>query len=220
MLKQICHIALIAFGAAWITAGWAEEPRTVSWDELAVRLSTAENPFIALSSDQLMALSDVAGLRERKARGVALTAEETGIERKALARLKQDGIDVDGLLAKRDAVAERKRAAARSGNPAIDGKVVRIPGYVLPLEFSGNKVSEFLLVPWVGACIHTPPPEPNQIVHVKPDKAFDIRRNFDAVWVTGKIVANPTKKSVEIVDGSADVEVAYSLRASSVEPYE
>jgi hypothetical protein len=220
MLKRICHIALIAFWATWMTPGWAEEPRTVSWDELAVRLSAADNPFTALSNDQLMALSDVAGLRERKARGITLTAEESGIERKALAKLERDGIDVDGLLAKRDAVAERKRVAARSGNAAIDGKVVRIPGYVLPLEFSGKKVSEFLLVPWVGACIHTPPPEPNQIVHVKPDKAFDIRRNFDAVWVIGRIVASPMNKSVEIVDGSADVEVAYSLHATSVEPYE
>ena len=52
-------------------------------------------------------------------------------------------------------------------NPALDGKTIRIPGYVLPLEFSGSKVTEFLLVPWVGACIHTPPPEPNQIVYVK-----------------------------------------------------
>ena len=192
----------------------------MSWDELVVRLSAADNPFAALSDDQLLALGDVAGLRDRKARGIALTAEESGIERKALAKLKQDRIDVDGLLAKRDAVAERKRAAARAGNPAIDGKLVRIPGYVLPLEFSGKKVTEFLLVPWVGACIHTPPPEPNQIVHVKPDKAFDIRRMFDAVWVTGRIAASPTKTSVEIVDGSAEVEVGYSLRASSVEPYE
>jgi hypothetical protein len=220
MLQRICHIALIAFWATWMTPGWAEEPRTVSWDELEVRLSAADNPFNALTDDQLLALSDVAGLRDRKERGIALTAEESAIERKALTRLKQDRIDVDGLLAKRDAVAARKRAAARAGNPAIDGKIVRIPGYVLPLEFSGKKVSEFLLVPWVGACIHTPPPEPNQIVHVKPDKAFEIRRMFDAVWVTGRIAANPTKKSVEIVDGSADVEVAYSLRASSVEPYE
>jgi hypothetical protein len=220
MLKRICHIALVAFWATWMTPVWAEEPRTVSWEDLLVGLSTADNPFNALTDDQLLALGDVAGLRDRKERGIALTAEESAIEGKALARLKQDGIDVDGLLAKRDAIAARKRAAARAGNPAIDGKIVRIPGYVLPLEFSGKKVSEFLLVPWVGACIHTPPPEPNQIVHVKPDKAFDIRRNFDAVWVTGRIAANPTKKSVEIVDGSADVEVAYSLRATSVEPYE
>jgi hypothetical protein len=185
----------------------AEEPRTLGWDELSVKVSAADNPFATLSTEQLLALSDVAGLRTRKARGVTLTPEEVAIEKKALTKLKQDRIDVDGLLAKRDAIADKKRAAASAVNPAIDGKLIRIPGYVLPLEFSGTKVTEFLLVPWVGACIHTPPPEPNQIVYVKPDKAFDIRRMFDAVWVTGRIAATGSKRSVEIVDGSADIDV-------------
>ena len=199
---------------------YAEEPRTLGWEELSVKVSAADNPFATLSTEQLIALSDVAGLRIRKARGVTLTPEEVAIEKKALTRLKQDGIDADGLLAKRDAIAEKKRAAASAVNSAIDGKVIRIPGYVLPLEFSGTKVTEFLLVPWVGACIHTPPPEPNQIVYVKPDKAFEIRRMFDAVWVTGRIAATGSKRSVEIVDGSADIDVGYSLRASLVEPYQ
>jgi hypothetical protein len=199
---------------------YAEEPRTLGWEDLSVKVSAADNPFATLSTEQLIALSDVAGLRARKARGVMLTPEEVAIEKKALIKLKQDGVDVDGLLGKRDAIAEKKRAAASAVNPAIDGKMVRIPGYVLPLEFSGTKVTEFLLVPWVGACIHTPPPEPNQIVYVKPDKAFDIRRMFDAVWVTGRIAATGSKRSVEIVDGSADIDVGYSLRASLVEPYQ
>jgi uncharacterized protein len=199
---------------------YAEEPRTLGWEELSVKVSAADNPFATLSTEQLLALSDVAGLRTRKARGVTLTPEEVAIEKKALTKLKQDSIDVDGLLAKRDAIADKKRAAASAVNPAIDGKLIRLPGYVLPLEFSGTKVTEFLLVPWVGACIHTPPPEPNQIVYVKPDKAFDIQRMFDAVWVTGRIAATGSKRSVEIVDGSADIDVGYSLRASLVEPYQ
>jgi hypothetical protein len=202
-----------------MTGAYAEEPRTLGWEDLSVKVSAADNPFATLATEQLIALSDVAGLRARKARGVTLTPEEVAIEKKALTKLKQDRIDVDGLLAKRDAIADKKRAAASAVNPAIDGKLIRIPGYVLPLEFSGTKVTEFLLVPWVGACIHTPPPEPNQIVYVKPDKAFDIRRMFDAVWVTGRIAATGSKRSVEIVDGSADIDVGYSLHASLVEPY-
>ena len=183
-------------------------------------MSAADNPFATLSTDQLLALSDVAGLRTRKARGVTLTPEEIAIEKKALTRLRQDGIDVDGLLAKRDTIAEKKRAAASAVNPAVDGKTIRIPGYVLPLEFSGTKVTEFLLVPWVGACIHTPPPEPNQIVYVKPDKAFRDPAHVRRRWVTGRIAATGSKRSVEIVDGSADIDVGYSLRASLVEPYQ
>jgi hypothetical protein len=203
-----------------MTGAYAEEPRTLGWEDLSVKVSAADNPFATLATEQLIALSDVAGLRARKARGVTLTPEEVALEKKALTKLKQDGVDVDGLLAKRDTIAEKKRAAASTVNPAIDGKMIRIPGYVLPLEFSGTKVTEFLLVPWVGACIHTPPPEPNQIVYVKPDKAFDIRRMFDAVWVTGRIAATGSKRSVEIVDGTTDIDVGYSLRASLVEPYQ
>ena len=220
MTKRFLCRALIPVCALWMAGAYAEDPRTLSWDDLSVRVSAADNPFATLSTEQLLALSDVAGLRARKARGVTLTPEEGAIEKKALTKLKQDGIEVDALLAKRDAIAEKKRAAASTVNPALDGKMIRIPGYVLPLEFSGTKVTEFLLVPWVGACIHTPPPEPNQIVYVKPDKAFDIRRMFDAVWVTGRIAATGSKRSVEIVDGSADIDVGYSLRASVVEPYQ
>jgi hypothetical protein len=219
MMKRFLHV-LIPLCALSMTGAYAEEPRTLGWEDLSVKVSAADNPFATLSTEQLIALSDVAGLRARKARGVTLTPEEVAIEKKALTRLKQDGVDVDGLLAKRDTIAEKKRAAASTVNAAIDGKMIRIPGYVLPLEFSGTKVTEFLLVPWVGACIHTPPPEPNQIVYVKPDKAFDIRRMFDAVWVTGRIAATGSKRSVEIVDGTADIDVGYSLRASLVEPYQ
>jgi hypothetical protein len=219
MMKRLLCRALIAFCAWWMTGAHAEEPRTLTWDDLSVKVSAADNPFATLSTEQLMALSDVAGLRTRKARGITLTPEEVAIEKKAVTKLRQDGIDADGLLAQRDTIADKKRAAASAVNPAVDGKTIRLPGYVLPLEFSGTKVSEFLLVPWVGACIHTPPPEANQIVYVKPDKAFDIRRMFDAVWVTGRIAATGSKRSVQIVDGSADIDVGYSLRASLVEPY-
>jgi len=219
MMKRFLY-ALIPCCALWMQCACAEEPRTIDWEVLSVKVSAADNPFATLSTEQLLALSDVAGLRMRKGRGITLTPEEVAIEKKALTRLKQDGIDADALLAKRDSIAEKKVVAARTVNGAIDGKMIRMPGYVLPLEFSGMKVTEFLLVPWVGACIHTPPPEPNQIVYVKADKAFEMRRMFDAVWVTGRIAASGSKRSVEIVDGSTDIDVGYSLRASLVEPYQ
>ena len=74
-------------------------------------------------------------------------------------------------------------------------------------KFSGKQVTEFLLVPWVGACIHTPPPPPNQIVHVKSAKPFEIKGMFDAVWVTGRMAANATRQSVHIVDGSSEMDI-------------
>ena len=211
---------LIAIGCA-LAAGVvrAEEPRQIGWDNLALKLSAAENPFARLSVEHLEALVDVAALRDRKARGVAVSASEAATERTAAAKLQRAGIDVDDLLSRRNELAAKQQALTKATNPELDGKLVRMPGYLLPLEFNGRLVSEFLLVPWVGACIHTPPPPPNQVVHVQADKPFEMSGAFDAVWITGRMSASAAKKSLHLVDGAADVDVGYSLRASRVEKY-
>lgn len=197
----------------------AQAPRQLKWEDLAPRLSAAENPFASLSLDQIELLVDIAVARERRARDLPVSPTEAGRERDAADKLKKAGVDVDHLLARRKEVADKQRALANAVNPAIDGKTVRLPGYVLPLEFSGKQVTEFLLVPWVGACIHTPPPPPNQIVHVVADKPFDVSGMYDAVWVTGRMAARAGRKSLQLVDGSADIDIGYAIAAARVEPY-
>lgn len=93
-----------------------------------------------------------------------------------------------------------------------DGKRVRIPGFVVPLEDKEDKVSEFLLVPYVGACIHTPPPPPNQIVHVRTADQKPVSVNVtDPVWVLGELRIAPVKSQYG--------DVSFQLKALSVEPY-
>lgn len=69
--------------------------------------------------------------------------------------------------------------------PALAGRSVRLPGYVVPLESTGEGLHEFLLVPYFGACIHTPPPPANQIVHVQCPRPVRGVRTMDAVWAEG-----------------------------------
>lgn len=69
--------------------------------------------------------------------------------------------------------------------PSLRGQRIRIPGFMVPLERKGDEVSEFLLVPYFGACIHVPPPPANQIIHVVLDKPLQGARTMDAVWVSG-----------------------------------
>jgi hypothetical protein len=210
---------LIVCCALVAPAVYADAPRQLGWEDLAVKLSAADNPFARLTPAQLEALIDVAAARRRRERGITLSSEEISNEQAAIAQLKQERIDIDGLLAKREEVAEKQRALAKTVNQALNGALVRLPGYLLPLEFSGQQVTEFLLVPWIGACIHTPPPPPNQIVHVKSAKPFEMKGMFDAVWVTGRMATSAGKRSLHLVDGSADVEIGYSMRATLVEPY-
>lgn len=71
-------------------------------------------------------------------------------------------------------------------NNAIDNQRVRLPGYVVPLDDSSAGLKEFLLVPYFGACIHTPPPPSNQIVHVLADKPLPLK-SMDVVWASGTL---------------------------------
>lgn len=194
----------------------AETARQVMWADLVPKSAAMENPFTKLSRDQLVQISDIAAVRDRKARGdKSITEAEIAVELATTRRMEQAGVDVNGLLAMRSEIAER----GRSTNSEIDGKLIRLPGYLLPLDFSGKLVSEFLLVPWVGACIHTPPPPPNQIVHVRPEKPIEMMGVYAPVWVTGKMSTGALTKTLSLIDGTSDINVGYSLKASSVEPY-
>jgi hypothetical protein len=69
------------------------------------------------------------------------------------------------------------------GDPRVE---IKLPGFIVPLEENKGEVTEFLLVPYFGACIHTPPPPANQIVHVRPRQGAKFRA-MDTVWITGKL---------------------------------
>lgn len=71
-------------------------------------------------------------------------------------------------------------------NTGLNGREIRIPGYVVPLDQQADGIREFLLVPYFGACIHTPPPPANQIIHVLLEKPMDLHA-MSTVWVSGKL---------------------------------
>ena len=93
----------------------------------------------------------------------------------------------------------------------LDGAEVRIPGYVVPLDFEGTELREFLLVPYFGACIHVPPPPANQIVYVTTEDPYELGDVFDAVWVTGRLTAQGHLNEVG--------DAGYTLAASRIERY-
>ena len=128
------------------------------------------------------------------------------------------GVDVDTLLA---SVGDRDRAIEQRGeqvNKTLDGKLVRMPGYALPLDFEGRSVTEFMLVPYVGACIHVPPPPPNQIVLAQLQSPYEVTDLYDPVWITGRLNAQSTQTELYLVDGQAQVPMGYSMQVIEVEP--
>lgn len=106
--------------------------------------------------------------------------------------------------------ARRSRRPPAAVVQSLDGKRVKIGGYVVPLDLEARSVKELLLVPFVGACIHVPPPPSNQVIHVTAQTAFRIRDLFDPVWVSGRL--SVVQSSTELADAG------YALAAESVSP--
>lgn len=73
----------------------------------------------------------------------------------------------------------------------MDGKAIRIPGFVVPLEYNSEQaVTQFFLVPFFGACIHVPPPPPNQIILVNYPQGMAFNGIQDPLWVSGVLTAS------------------------------
>ena len=220
MRKRILQMAIMLFlTVCFVGNGVADQFQQIGWNDLVKHIEF-DDPFTALSMDQLSDLSLVAKVRQMKAREqtvgeVTLREVET-----ASHRLKAANVDIDGLLARRAEIRELREQRATAVVDELNGRQVSMPGYALPLEFSGTKITEFLLVPWVGACIHTPPPPSNQIVYVKSENGIENKELFAPVLVKGEMSVKNAKKDLYLVDGTARIEAGYILQASAVEPYE
>jgi hypothetical protein len=226
-VKQHSYVALLLAliaALAHLTPAYADEARRLQWEELVPKLAPLVNPLDSLPPDQISAIraityyhefppgpmdADLAPERE-EARATADAA------RKRLARYK---IDADALYSR---YSDWKTEVKRRGSVVaseLDGKSVKIAGYLLPLDFNEAGVKEFLLVPYVGACIHVPPPPPNQVVYVKSETPRKLDGLYDAVLVTGKLATGAVSKSLSLVDGANKVDAGYTLLANSIDPF-
>jgi len=118
-----------------------------------------------------------------------------------------------------DALAAESAPAARQDMPnapvvkALDGQDIRLPGYIVPLEVNEEgRTTEFLLVPYFGACIHVPPPPSNQIVHVKSEVGVKVDELYQPYWVEGPLQVKAS--SSELADAG------YQMEADKIYLYE
>ena len=133
--------------------------------------------------------------------------------------LRSKGVDVDALLVSFEEVEAEARRLDRTVVDRLDGQFIRLPGYALPLEYDGAAIEEFLLVPYVGACAHVPPPPQNQMVFVKLAEPFVVTDLFTPVWIVGRVTLKPAQKIVPLSDGKAPVTAGYTVEAAKVEIY-
>lgn len=195
--------------------------REIDWNDLLPKEETPfDDPFADLTEEQLLDLGMVARIRYLlKSEKISPDGADANDEKTIVARLTDQGIDVDWLLSQRERIATLRQEQAEAVDAGIDGQLVRIPGYMLPLQRDENGVIEFLLVPWVGACIHTPPPPPNQMIHVSVPGGTEDKGRFAAIWLEGQIDLEPASYDLFLVDGTRTVNVAYTMTTDTITDY-
>jgi hypothetical protein len=97
-------------------------------------------------------------------------------------------------------------------NEDLDGAMIRIPGFVVPLEFDEEQtISQFFLVPYFGACLHMPPPPPNQIILVNAPKGIQMSALYDPFWIEGQLSTSFQENDM--------ATSAYAMQLQRIEPY-
>ncbi|MCG9632878.1 DUF3299 domain-containing protein [Vibrio sp. Isolate30] len=201
-------------------ANGSSQTTELSWEQLIPMKAEFDDPYATLTADQLYDLSVVAAFRKQQTSETPPSPQATKQYQETMDALQQQGVPVDELLSKRAEISAKRKQIASMLDYSLDQKQVKIPGYLLPLDFKGELTTEFFLVPTVGACIHVPPPPPNQMVLVKFPQGFDSSGLYPPVWVEGHIEVGKGQSQLYLTDGQDDITFGYSIDASSVKHYQ
>ncbi|MDV7143849.1 DUF3299 domain-containing protein [Tropicimonas sp. TH_r6] len=215
-------LAALAFVASALpTTLSAEHP--VDWSDLVnAEAQVYGDPFLDLSDEQIDLLRSIIGARDNLSQG--LVPEESLPEirvqlKEAEDALVQDGLDADWLISQRWVVADKRKAAATEGNPALDGQSVSLAGYAIPAPLAEDGVPTAYLVEVAGMCSHTPPPLPNQLVRVRLDGDWSPAYMHQPVRLSGTLHIDPSEQVFRIVDGDVPMKATWRLDVEAAEGF-
>ena len=192
----------------------------IGWQDLKGKVAPYYDPFRELTQQQIYNLSIYGRVLElQKEMPNRVTDKMVQMREEAKAKLMADKIDIDGLFAQREIIVAKRRKAAMATNSLLKNREIQIAGYLLALEFDQGLVTEFLLVPTVGACSHKPVPAANQLILVKSKQPFDAGSPYLPIRVTGTLQTNQQDKQLNLVDGNKQVQMAYFIDDASVSKF-
>lgn len=119
--------------------------------------------------------------------------------------------EMRGLIQHDDAPLQSLQPSSSEVRADWNGKIVRLPGFIVPIDYSGSGVVAFILVPFVGACVHVPPPPANQLVFVTTQTPYETEGLFEPVNVVGMFGVSSLSTQL--------AEIGYALSADMIEPY-
>ena len=160
------------------------------WPDLVPKIEAINDPFAMMNQNQLHDLGTIARFREaQKEEGFSASAASMSEIIKLTENLRSQGFDIEHLFDVRKRITKQRMSLATLPNKSVLSKEHKIPGFITPIEMDGTKVTKFFLVPTAGACIHTPPPPPNQIILIDYPKGVELLSLATPVWVQGHLLS-------------------------------
>gem|GEM_PF-6196428 len=211
--------------------GAADSRQTLSWEallapersQLMQESTELRNRFVKLPKpDQRYYLAITQALEVKKQIDNGLTSHEDlqDWEREIL----ESGIidqhpEVLALWEDQTELDEKLQASGDSVARQLDGKLVEIPGVVLPINATANPVTEFIFVPDLSVFEQLPSPPANQVIHVTFADGLDQQQIDKPIWLLGTLTTSGGRHIVDYENEDRPVNAAYSLTASDTRPY-
>jgi hypothetical protein len=212
-------VGVLAILTAFSPAANAE--KVIKWANLLPQAAPLKDPFNTLTQDQRFDIETIIWARSLSAEEQALDHNRQPVEDAAKyeREFRKVGIDLDKMLKAQKVFSAKTVKRQTEVNGSLNGKDIKIAGYLLPLEFSEKAEKDFLLVPYVGACVHVPPPPANQLVLVRLAKGMQVKDLYTPVWISGQMKTKSSSKALNLADGSREVRIGYHIDAANAEIY-
>ncbi len=118
---------------------------------------------------------------------------------------------LQGVIEHENAPLLSQQPESSGVRPDWNGQTVSLSGFIVPIDYQGVGVTAFILVPYVGACVHVPPPPANQLVFVTTEEPYESSGLFEPVTVVGMF--GVSSLSTQLAD------IGYALSADKIDPY-
>ncbi|TWI93310.1 hypothetical protein JM93_00866 [Roseibium hamelinense] len=213
---------LIVFLVA-VTMGtqvFAKPPVAIGWADLKDPHAEFNDPFEALGIFELQSLSTYlrAGQQLQDLDLDDATRKRLENRRRIAANsLKNKGYDAQRLVDQRFVVAEKRARAGVAGNPDLDGKPVKLSGFVIPAPPGASGKPRAYLVPELGMCAHVPPPPANNLVLAHLPGSTPVLPLFTQITVTGTLTKQLQEQTMRVVDGPVRMISLWTLDATGLE---
>ncbi len=162
-----------------ISSIYAQGYQSIEWKDLEGKVEAYDDPFEKLSEDILYNLSIVYEVQNMDASQVDKDLQEEMAEAKQF--LNKEKIDIKYYF---DKIREKE---SKQTNSTLDNKKIELNGFSLALGLKEGKIQEFLFVPYIGACIHSPAPPLNQILYVKSSKPVKVEDRYEPLTIKGTL---------------------------------